>query len=211
MFSSSLMRFAGASSFVAYNAAGGGYGDTGNPTYTIAVAANSYVVVFVSVDRNIAITGVTCGGAAMTQLQTVTHNGSTTNGYQTAYGLAVSASGSKTIAVTMASTGASWQISNAVSYTGVSAVQASPATATGSGTPSVSGTCTPGQMIVAAISRSVIAGGSGLAPSGGTSRYNATGGGLTYIAIAIADSTSNMTLSSTGTGINWGGIALVLT
>lgn len=198
-------------SSVAYDATGTAWGNVGDPSYTITVAANSYIVVFIACDRANALTSITCGGAAMTLLATVAHNGSTANGYLSAYGLAVATSGSKTIAITGTSWAAAWQISDAVSYTGVVAVQASPVTATGSGTPSVAATLTTGQMIVAAITRSALGGGTTLAPTGGTSRYNFAAGGGTYIAMAIADSTANLTLSSTGTGINWGGIALVLT
>ncbi|QKO03208.1 hypothetical protein SEA_AWESOMESAUCE_21 [Mycobacterium phage Awesomesauce] len=107
---------------VAFDAATESNGSLGDITFSHTAAAGADVFVVVNQDRNATgVTGVTCGGVAMTALGSVLHNNAASNGRLYLFRLAGAGDGSsKSIVVSRA--GTAWYQAHAVSLLNVGSV-----------------------------------------------------------------------------------------
>lgn len=177
---------------------------TSSITFTVTPSGAAYVVVYVMGDP----TGVTCGGAAMTQIGTRNQGGFSNTG--SVYGLAVSSGGAKTIVVSFPST--SQGEAYGESWLGVDSVGAAQLASANGG--SLSHACTIGGAGSVLIQ---MFGTAGPFPnnqvgslSGGTNRYNTPT--ASYETITVNSATANTTFSGTNSGSSsiWVSIGIVL-
>ncbi|QAY10953.1 hypothetical protein SEA_POLLYWOG_23 [Mycobacterium phage Pollywog] len=195
---------------VAYNSIGPGstgFGSAANFNFTAPAGADVFVVI--NWDRSAPPSGSpTYGGAAMTLVATINHNNLAGYGGVAIYRIAAAGNGTAKV-VTSPSTGGSWQVTNAIAFTGVSAV-GTVTTATGlSASPSQSVTLPSGvglHVFSAGNGGGTIGGFSSY--SGATNRYNTFNAGS---ALAINTVAASGTVSATiGISAGWAGVFVPL-
>lgn len=200
------------SSPVSYDAVAGGGGTFGsNFSYNHTAAVGADVFVMVNWDRSGAsVTGVTYGGAAMTQVgSTVLHNNTAAAGGFSLYRIAAAGDGTaKSVAVSRS--GGAWFLSNAISFKSVSTVGSATSAFGSSASASQSLTVASGITLQAVSSAN---GGTGVGDyttfSGCTNRYHFASTGGTIVLNTV---TATGTASSTSPGAQpWAAISVPLT
>ena len=189
---------------LAFDAMGHGWGQSTAVNWTVdhVASQDAYVFVDISVDRGATLSNVQYGGQAMTLLGSARFVGYTGNAgiYRYMYG-PVSA-GHAVISGTF-SAAIQTQI-NSVSYVGIGKTTAIQTTASDSGTPSQTVSCSPGQVILESIG---IYSNAMTAPSGGSELFFY---GNTYQSLVMNQATASDTFATTNSGVSWGAIATVI-
>lgn len=204
-------KLAGPAAFDAVGAGSSSNDTVSHPSWLHNAAMGAYVLVYIELLAfTSVISSVTYGGTGMTLLSTIGNNNNTgANGYFCAYGLANVAGGSTTVTVNL--TAPHYASCCSVSYTNVSSAGTAATVFGSSSSSSQSVTCSAGQMISQAFGVSNTSSGAYFTgASGGTNRYNDSGG-TDITGLVISDATANTTFSATpNISTTWSGIAFVL-
>ena len=200
-----LLPSSSAPTGVYLDALGNGYGQNTASTFSLKHVAtqSSYVFCDIAVDRNCTLTNVQYGGQPMTLLGSARYTGYSGNAgiYRYGYG-PVATSG---MASVTGSFGVAVQTQiNTVSYFGMGHAAALQTVSANAGSPSQAVTCSAGQVILESIgiyaaAMTGVSGGKNLFLYGNTNN-----------SLVMNQASSSSTFTTTNTGVNWGGIATVL-
>lgn len=212
------------SSSIQFDAIGAGYTTAASGAFSFTHTATAGADVFVDIvgDRG-GVTSVKYGGSSGTAMTLVggpvtlgTYYGTAT---YTRWHLTGVAGGAQSVYITP--NGGYYWAAQSVSYTGVGSVGTASTlslTTTGtSGTAALSQTvsCTTGQLILQGFGANSLAASGFSSLSGGTNRWNNTGGSDAYAALCISDATATTTFHASdvlvSSALYWTGIANVLT
>jgi hypothetical protein len=211
-----LLRSPLPSTNVQYDATGSGQdGASTSISFTHNATAGAYVVLPLITDRAVTLSSMEYAGSAMSLLDSILCDNTSNSGeYGTlyVYGIAGVPSGSQSVTGTVST--AAWWAANTVSYLNVTSVGTITTSDGLSASPSITATCTSGQMLVGALGFGYEFGSatSISSPTGGTSRYLQGQSGNNSSGLSIMDSTSSTTFAaslSTATD-PWAGITVVL-
>ncbi len=180
-------------------------GNNDTRTFDVVAAVGDYIYSVVGQDRSGNPSSATCGGAAMTLIDTQAWTSSSGTGYIKVYrsAAAMVSAGAKTISIT--ATGGGWWRAAGLAVSGVTNPSGiATKTAGTSSQPTQAVTCLANRLILQAFVTATAPTGT----EGGAALFLSPSAGLFFLVLNVADESTTFKLANTS--VNWGAMALVL-